>query len=263
MRMGEFGRTRWDLEDMSKLEKRELLLRQIERDVPDVLRTLETLVYTPFRHLLPIDPISYEQAFLEAWDKETGYQQAKQIELALASKDEARADSLLRIRKATAKRHWNSGHGDTVTTWYGLNKVGKWCPEYEPFREAILNWSNDWQLNADWCCDHALKTVNQWADDWTDIGEWAGIVGDGGFVCIDADEERRLLPDGWPLQWEPFRTTQVSYLNDVEKSLREEIDSQPLWAALAAGFSRAALEVIIKKFVESLRVDYCKKLATY
>ena len=127
--MGEFARTRWEIEDLSMLQKRELLLRQIERIAPDVLRTLEAQVYSPFKHLLPVDQnrASYQQTFLEAWDERTEHRQARQIE-SLEASDAVRAENLRRIRTVDAERYWYSTHNDTVTRWYGLNNASKWCP---------------------------------------------------------------------------------------------------------------------------------------
>ncbi len=106
-------------------------------------------------------------------------------------------------------------------------------------------------------------TLQDWADDSIDIGEWSGVVGGGGSIEINKEDEIKLLPSEQFPRWFPFLQTEEHYLAQVEKQLRQHLSKDVIGAALANGVFGGHINDLIAKIIRNLRSGYCKNLAAY
>jgi hypothetical protein len=248
MRLGEFDP---DLKRKSSFEnKREQFLHKVETRAPRVVRSLYDEVFLPYQADLPTSKIINELddlALLKTYKKAHPKSRLSGRELENA-----------------AYYYWRS-HNEGLSFWHCFLAADKsHHPQLIPIREAIIKWSDYWNLNADWCRDRAIRQLFAWTDEvWeTDHTEW-GAMPYGRLVEINKQEERRLLPSEDFPRWMPFEQKLNEYLDQQEQELREYITKHPVMAAMFEGYLKSHINDLIKRIRDEMRLNYCEKLADY
>jgi hypothetical protein len=177
--------------------KRYLFLSEIERITPQVIRSLRRNVYLPYRALLPIrDP--YEGGRFDQLD-----------ELARLAFYKAHPDA----KWSDYEHHWN---------WDALMMADVTrYPKLIPVRAAIIKWSRYYSLDADWCREEAVETLDAWDNAQKNNGpplkanEWNGSYGPP--FHANSKLEREFIPiENFP-EYYPFRCrSKKEYLKEVE-----------------------------------------------
>ena len=205
---------------------------------------------------------AFDQAVLELWDKYNQGQLQREITKALADGKNELAKQLLIHREIMADAYWAQSHEDFIV-WYGLEALGDTAPDLAEIRDALRNWANHWGLNADWCYSVAWTTLHRWASDEETIGSLWYIGSYGGRVCINEEEELKMLPSKAIPVWHPFSISMSGYLKGLERDLRGHLSAHPLWASCANYSLKGNVDALIQAFLDDVRYGYCNKLIAY
>jgi hypothetical protein len=226
----------WQGEKSEKQRKRYLFFEEITQNAYQVNESLRTKVYTPYQSIIP----GYYTPRFEELDNLTGEH----------------------FRKTHPNSKWSDF--EHFHTW-GAYLVAdeKRYPELIPVREAVIAWSRSNHLDADWCREVAVNTLNDWArtdrkskhedDEEQVLYDWDCYPG-GGRYHLDPRVEDKLLPlPGFP-PYLPFRHESADqYLIEVKRWMQEKIIPQSIWHQLKDSFigsnskMRAKLDLYIEE----------------
>jgi hypothetical protein len=265
------GRSVWYLGEFEPLKTghwnriclRNIFLREIEVAAPAVLSTLYSNVFLPYRSLFP-----FHKNLLARLIRRT----------AMHSFNKTFPSSTLTgaARAKAAKIHYRHAQLTTdasLSFWPALEMAdGADCQKLVDLRKAILDWSDQWNLNADWCRDRAVR---QMQTGWLQDPDREGWVDDGFYLSLrlfgpdsvpvfrNAQEAASFCPKEFPL-WPAFLMRQRDYLRMLERDLRNAIEKDPAWSwALSRPHLKSHVNNLIKVVLEDVRQNHCERVARH
>ncbi|MEW6212151.1 MAG: hypothetical protein AB1631_27595, partial [Acidobacteriota bacterium] len=231
---------------LSRDDKRDLFLFEVQQTVPDVLKSLYNHVFLKFR--------SHICCLLRLSD----------LSLAAEMKvfNEAHPNSPLRgDDRATAAAEYFWRESEFLSYWYNIEAANESHSELCLIREAVRQWSIRWHLDADWYRDRALKQLLYWDDEGIDETLDWGTVSYGSSSHISNKQEIELLPSGKFPRWFPFLKTESKYLEEVRQKLWFTLNANPVWAVTSHQPFKSMMESLIEKLIKEVRKNYCRKLS--
>jgi hypothetical protein len=190
MRRGKFSSG----ERAEKRRLRCLFFREITKSDYKVIKSLRKDVYIPYRSVFPV----YSNSRF----------------------DELEDLSFKTFRKVHPNAKW--ADFEHFVQWEGFMEADDdHYPELIPVRNAVINWSQDHNLDANWCRETAVATLDSWAQKNSKFNEWE--ISYGTKYRIDPDEEDRLMPSPAFPPYLPFKHSTDEYLIAIEKWARDKI----------------------------------------
>lgn len=238
----------WQGEKSEKQIKRYLFFEEITHSAYHVNLSLRTEVYTPYKSVIP----GYFTPRFEELDKLS--------------------------RKSFGKNHPNAKYFDYehYDTWeaYLTADVDNY-PELIPVREAVIAWSRSNHLDADWCREIAVDTLNYWFredhkpkyedPEEHELYELVCYPGGGKYRMNPIVEDKLLPLPGFP-PYLPFRHKSLDhYLEEVRRWMQEKVIPQSVWHQLKDSFigSLPHVSARLDSYIEAEFNRIRKLAATY
>jgi hypothetical protein len=240
------ARRLWEGQKSEKARKRELFFDEITRSAYHVNESLRTEVYIPYKSVIP------------------GYYTPEVEEL-----DNLRGEY---FRKTHPNYNW-SGYEHHEDWEVYLVADADHYPELVPVREAVIAWSRKNHLDADWCREIAVRTLDYWFredrktkdedDEEQKLYHW---YCPGGRKVNVHPLEYKLVPlPGFP-RYFPFIHMSIDhYLQEVKQWARKDIIPQSFWHQLKGSWigSDSTMGAKLDKYIEEDLERICEVAAFY
>lgn len=216
----------WQGERGEKQRKRYLFLEEITESAYHINVSLRKDIYLPFQTIIP------------------GYY-TKQFE-------ELETFSIEYFKKTHPDSKW--GDHEHFDTWEAyLASDADHYPELIPVRDAVIKWSRDNNLDADWCREVIVDTLNDWVREDSrgkDDYEFDWQCSPGGKVSVHPLEHEVVpLPD-FP-RYFPFIHRSVDhYLREVRQWMEAKIIPKSIWYELKSSWIGSDVGTMLDKYIE-------------
>lgn len=99
---------------------------------------------------------------------------------------------------------------------------------------CLILWARRWNLEADWCIDNALWTVEMWRQFRSAHDRLDWISHGAGWIRLNDEKIAHLIPPFGLLRWDADTEFRWSYLRNAERQITEHINGDPHLAFLDA-----------------------------
>lgn len=166
----------------------------------------------------------------------------------------------------------------TAPTWTKLKLASNLNVHAMNLRRSLLVWADRWNLNAEWCFDHALRFLHH-------ISYFAishRMFGEKDHSSYDRKQSNRKMfasgsidnsllirfletllrrhgdlpppPQGWP-EWNPIREKRQAYIQGITQKTLNGIDTNPYLSSANKRSKRGLINSVV-----NVAEQYCKKI---
>jgi hypothetical protein len=216
----------WQGERGEKQRKRYLFFEEITESAYHINASLRNDIYIPFQAVIP----GYYTPRFEALE----------------------TYSIEYFKKTHPDSKW--GDHEHFDTWEAyLAADADHYPELIPVRDAVINWSRENNLDADWCREVIVDTLNDWVREDSrgkDDYEFDWQCSPGGRVGVHPYENKIVPLPGFP-RYFPFTHRSVDhYLREVRKWMEAKIIPESVWHKLRSSWIGSDVGTTLDKYIE-------------